>query len=311
MQRSRLAVVWDCEPSGIGKGEDMFGVLRTSSAGWDPDLRREWVGHVCGSCLALGRAGQPFRFLTNYDSALISALTDAQSDAPSPRTEHYCPLRKSRRAVVVSREAPGTNYAAALSTLAMATKITDHMDDGDGPVARFPRVFGALARRARRASQRFAERSGFDIRSIEAHVADQDHRESQRGADFFHYSEPTEKSLATAFAHTADIAGRPWNRDLLAELGGLCGRLMLLFDSYEDLAKDRAKGKFNALDAAVPEAEVEPLALRIFHDATARIRELLPQLDLVRPQLVEKLLTTELARAGEGVLGPRAVAQRP
>lgn len=43
----------------------MFGVLKTSSAAWDPDLRREWVEHVCGTCLALGRAGQPYRFLTN------------------------------------------------------------------------------------------------------------------------------------------------------------------------------------------------------------------------------------------------------
>lgn len=291
------------ETAGTQKGNRMFGVLKTSSAGWEPDLRREWVGHVCGTCLALGRAGQPFRFLTNYDSALISALTEAQSDEPAPRAEHYCPLRKSRRAVVVSRKAPGTNYAAALSTLAMATKITDHKDDGDGLIARFPRVFGFLARRARKASQRFAEHSDFDLRSIEDQVADQDHREAQNGADFLYYSEPTEKSLATAFAHTAEIAGRPENRELLAELGGLCGRLMLLFDSYEDLAKDRDQDRFNALDAAVPDSEIKPLAQKIFRDATERIRDILPQLDLVRTELVEKLLTTELDRVGREVLG--------
>ena len=281
----------------------MFGVLKTSSAGWEPDLRREWVGHVCGTCLALGRAGQPYRFLTNYDSALISALTDAQSDEPAPTTEHYCPLRKSRRATVVSREAASTNYAAALTTLALSTKVTDHMDDGDGLIARFPRVFGALARRAHKASQRFAERSDFDLGSIEDQVADQDHREARAGADFLYYSEPTEKSLATAFAHTAEIAGRPWNRELLTELGSLCGRLMLLFDSYEDLAKDRDNGKFNALDAAVADHEVEAVAHELFHQATARIREILPQLDLVRRQLVEKLLVHELNRVGERVLG--------
>ena len=281
----------------------MFGVLKTSSAGWDPDLRREWVEHVCGTCLALGRAGQPYRFLTNYDSALISALTDAQSDEPAPRTEHYCPMRKSRRASVVSREAPATNYAAALTTLALATKVNDHMDDGDGMIARFPRVFGSLARHAHKASERFAERTDFDLQSIENHVADQDHREAQTGADFLYYSEPTEKSLATAFAHTAEIAGRPWNKEVLAELGGLCGRLMLLFDSYEDLAEDREKGQFNALDAAVSDQHVKAVADEIFHEATARIREILPQLDLVRPQLVEKLLIHELNRVGERVLG--------
>ncbi len=280
----------------------MFGVLKTSSAGWDPDLRREWVSHVCGTCLALGQAGQPFRFLTNYDSALISALIDAQSDAPAPTAEHYCALRKSRRAVVVSRQAPGTNYAAALTTLAMSTKVTDHLDDGDGLIARFPRIFGSLARRARKASERFAEKSGFDIRSIEDQVADQAHRESRADADFLYYSEPTEKSLATAFAYTAEIAGRPQNRELLAELGGLCGRLMLLFDSYEDLSEDREKNRFNALHAAVPNAEVKPMAQEIFHQAIRRIRDILPRLDLVRPQLVEKLLTTELQRTGKRVL---------
>ena len=281
----------------------MFGVLKTSSAGWEPELRSEWVGHVCGTCLALGRAGQPYRFLTNYDSALISALTDAQSGEPVPRTEHYCPLRKSRRAVIVSREATSTNYAAALTTLAMATKITDHKDDGDGLIARWPKVFGFLARRARKVSQRFAERTGFDLQSIEKHVADQDHREAQSGADFFFYSEPTEKSLATAFAHTAVIAGKPGNQQLLAELGGLCGRLMLLFDSYEDLAEDREKGQFNALDAAAGDAEVKPLAEKIFLEAHTRIREILPELELVRSQLVEKLLIGELDRVGRESLG--------
>lgn len=283
----------------------MFGVLKTSSAGWDPELRREWVEHVCGTCLALGRAGQPFRFLTNYDSALISALTDAQSDEPAPRVEHYCPMRKSRRASVVSREAASTNYAAALTTMALATKVNDHMDDGDGVIARFPKAFGLLARRARKASRWFAEQSSFELGSIEDQVADQDHREAQAGADFLYYSEPTEKSLAAAFAHTAEIAGRPWNRELLSELGGLCGRLMLLFDSYEDLSKDREKGRFNALDAAVDDPEVKAVAVDIFHDAAARIREILPQLDLVRSQLVEKLLTVELNRAGERALGLR------
>jgi hypothetical protein len=296
----------------------MFGVLKTSSAGWDPDLRSEWVGHVCGTCLALGQAGQPYRFLTNYDSALISALIDAQSDEPSPRVEHYCPLRKSRRAVVVSRKAPSTTYAAALTTLAMSTKITDHMDDGDGVIARWPRIFGYMARRARKASQRFAQRVGFDLELIEDQVDDQDHREAQTGADFQFYSEPTERSLAAAFAHTAEVAGRPENRELLAEIGGLCGRLMLLFDSVEDLEKDRETGRFNALAAAssdvgLPEAgpdsdrdaDIEALALGIFRDATARIHELLPQLDLVRSRLVEKLLITELDRVGERVFGPR------
>lgn len=283
----------------------MFGVLKTSSAGWDPDLRSEWVGHVCGTCLALGQAGQPYRFLTNYDSALISALIDAQSDEPAPRTEHYCPLRKSRRAVVVSRDASSTTYAAALTTLAMSTKINDHMDDGDGIVAKWPRVFRFLARQARNASQRFAARSGFDLGTIEDQVEDQDHREAQPGADFQFYSEPTERSLAAAFAHTAEIAGRPQNHEHLAEIGGLCGRLMLLLDSYEDLEKDRETGRFNALDAASSGADVTPLALGIYRDATARVRELLSQLDLVRRPLVEKLLIHELDRVGERVLGLR------
>ena len=290
----------------------MFGVLKTSGCGWNCRLRNEWAGHLCGTCLALGQeVGQTARLATNYDGALLSALADAQSVEPAPRIRHFCSLRGFRHATVVAPAAPAAQYAAAISTLMVATKVDDHVTDGDGFVAWAPKLFGDLARRARAAARHLARLVGFDTTSIETAVADQGDREAQTGRDFLFYSEPTERALAAAFVHTAEVAGRPENRPLLAELGALFGRLMLLFDSYRDLAADRAKGHFNALDAAADDGHVEPLAHRLFHDARERIGELVPRLDLVRPHLVEHLLVAELGGVGELTLGLAAAVPRP
>jgi hypothetical protein len=247
--------------------------------------------------------GQPARLATNYDAVLISALTDAQSAEPAARTSHVCPLRGFRRLSVVAPSASGARYAASLSMLMVATKIDDHAADGDGFIGQLPSLFTSLARRLRNTTRQVAQRLGFDIREIVEAVSEQGGREAQSGRGFLFYSEPTERSVAAAFAHTAQIADQPENYAPLAEVGGLFGRLVFLLDSYRDLDDDRRGGAFNALTASSEKGGEKPLARGLFSDAHAKIRQLLDELHLARPQLVRQLLVDDLGAVGERTLG--------
>lgn len=279
----------------------MFGVLKPEGKGWTCGQRREWAGHYCGTCLALGDSfGQTARLATSYDAALISALTEAQSREPLQRMSHVCPLRGFRTLDVVAPTASGARYAASLSTLMVATKLDDHAQDGDGLVGRLPALARALARRLRRATRQVSQGLGFDTRTVEDAVAEQGGRESEPGRDFLFYSEPTERSSAAAFAHTAELAGRPENRGLLEEMGALYGRLIFLIDSVRDLDGDRRRGHFNALDASKsgPAAGERQTARRLFAQAHERLAVLVGELKLDRPDLVRHLLVEQLGSLG-------------
>lgn len=283
----------------------MFGALKTWGCGWKADERHEWVGHICGTCVALGsHCGQSARLTTNYDAALVLAFCEAQSAEPLPRKAHFCPLRGFSTADVVVPEAPAARYAATLSTLMAATKIEDHVADGDGVVGQLPTLAGAWAGRLKNASRRLASDLTFDTAKVEGPTSEQAERESENGRGFLYYAQPTEAAAAAALAETAEIAGRPENRGVLAEIGALYGRLVYLLDSFRDLEDDRKAQRFNPLQASYKTDEIGQRAADFFTTAATRIRELLPSLELRRPEIIERLMVHELAYVGHSTFGP-------
>lgn len=188
-----------------------------------------------------------------------------------------------------------------------ATKIEDHVVDGDGWVARLPTFFSALGRRWKKAACRLAGPLGFDVATIERQADEQGSREATPGRDFRFYSEPTELAVAAVFEQTALIAERPENRQVLGNMGRLFGRLVLLLDSYNDLDQDRREGHWNALTSSYAGPEIQAAARRIFAEAHAGIRQLFPRLELRQPELARRLLIDELARIGRRTLGVTAM----
>ena len=65
-----------------------------------PTLRDEWIGHLCGLCLALRDGhGQLARVATNYDGLLISVLVRAQlAGSRSARHPRGRPVPAARHA---------------------------------------------------------------------------------------------------------------------------------------------------------------------------------------------------------------------
>lgn len=283
----------------------MFGIVRPCSHRLGEGLKSQWMAHLCGLCLAL-RAdhGQFARIVTNYDGLLISVLTEAQTGrAPAGRrTAGPCPLRGMRTASVAQGD--GARLAAAVSLVLASAKVSDHVADRDGLLARGPVALAArrVAVSWERAGARTGSAVGFDTALLVDAVDRQVGIEALagHGTPLLTVTEPTETATAAAFAHTAVLAGRPDNAVPLAEAGRLFGRLAHLLDAVEDRETDAASGAWNPLTATgTPLAE----ARRLADDALHGIRLALREVAFTDGRLAHLLLAHELERSVDRAFG--------
>ncbi|MFI9204607.1 DUF5685 family protein [Streptomyces sp. NPDC053048] len=283
----------------------MFGIIRPCRHRLSESMRTEWMAHLCGLCLALkGDHGQFARIATNYDGLVISVLVEAQSpddggEGSWRRTAGPCPLRGMRSAPVARGE--GARLAASVSLVLASAKMRDHVADGDGMLARRPVAAAArrVAARWDRAGARTGSELGFDTAVLVEAVERQAGIEAlvRAGTPLLEVTEPTETATAEAFAHTAVLAGRPDNRELLREAGRLFGRLAHLLDAVEDLEEDARTGAWNPIDATGTElAEVR----RLCDDAVHGVRLALRDVEFAskaQGRLAHLLLAHELERS--------------
>jgi hypothetical protein len=214
-----------------------------------PALRDEWIGHLCGLCLALRDGhGHLARVATNYDGLLISVLVQAQLAGAGTRVAGPCPLRGMRTATVATGD--GARLAAVVSLMLASATLADHAADGDGALARrsLARAATGLAQRWTRHARVGAAELGLDAAVLLDAVARQPAAE-RSPASLLAVTEPTETATGAAFAHTAVLAGRPANITPLAEAGRLFGRLAHVLDAVEDLDADTRSGAWNPLVA--------------------------------------------------------------
>ncbi|MEV0682656.1 DUF5685 family protein [Nocardia sp. NPDC050378] len=113
---------------------------------------------------------------------------------------------------------------------------------------------------------------------------------------------PTQLCAATLFGHTATLAGRPENVAALQEIGRHVGRIAHLADAIEDLERDRARGRFNPLDATGTDM---PRAYELVRESEASIRRAaaeahLDQVPTVRWALLDPLAAL-LRNLGRGL----------
>ena len=285
----------------------MFGVLRGAGCGLASEDQQEWMGHLCGVCLALrNRAGHLSRLATNFDAALLSVLHTAQiADSPERYTSH-CPLRSHFKADVTPPDSASARFGASIALAIAATKIHDHLNDDETVWRHVPALARGVARKWANQGRQMAAELGFATETIEAQTSRQSQVEARPERDFFYYSQPTELAVAAAFQQTAIIANRPQNAPFLFEMGRMFGRIMLLLDSYQDFEADRRAQRFNPLAACFPEAEMPAQANRLFGDAHRRLKDHFKQLALPRPDLAAKLLIHQLNRRGQQILQPAA-----
>jgi hypothetical protein len=283
----------------------MFGVMK-AGCGLPVAQREEWMGHICGLCLALRlQAGHLSRLTTNYDAALLLALWQAQT-AEQRTYDSLCPLRRQTRLMVAAPDSEGAQFAAALAVTMGGVRLADQVQDRDTAAARLPWLLPNMAGRWQKQGAAVAAGVGFDTAVITQAVQEQTAVEATPGRHFLYYARPTELSVGAAFSHTAVLAGQPHNQSLLIEMGRLYGRLMFLIDSYQDYAADLAQGHFNALAAALPNTDPTLYARDLFQQSHRALVDLLAEVVWQRPLLIRQLLVDQLGRIGSRLFNPAA-----
>jgi hypothetical protein len=276
----------------------MFGMMQ-AGCGLPATQREEWMGHICGLCLALRQqAGHVARLTTNYDAALLLALWQAQTNE-RPTYDSLCPLRRRARLPVAAPDSVGAQFAAALAVTMGGIKLADQVQDNDTAAANLPWLPSAIAHRWQKQGQQAAAQVGFDTAVITGAAQQQAEVEAIPGHDFLHYAWPTELSVGAAFGHTAVLAHQPHNQYPLTTMGQLYGRIMFLIDSYQDHAVDLAHGRFNALAAA---GKPKSFARDLFQTSYAELAGLVEQVAWKRPSLIRLLLIDHLGRIGSRLL---------
>ena len=274
----------------------MFGLLQPCRRRLGPDLYRAWTAHLCGTCLAAGKDfGQVARAATNVDGLLVSVLVAAQQTGGVDRQmAGRCPLRRLRRAEVVAPDAAAARYAAAVSLLLAGTKLADHVADGDLP--RRVRPVRPVVRRVAAgwtaAGTASAAAAGLDTSAATALLERQSRVEAAAGpGDLLAVTAPTEEITAEVLATTATIADRPANREPLALVGRMFGRVAHLLDAVGDLESDRRRGAWNPLTATATDL---PAARALVERAVDRLQGALDRVELTDPELARHLLGREL-----------------
>jgi hypothetical protein len=277
------------------------------------EAHREWTAHLCGLCLTLrDEHGQASRVVTNYDALAVSVLWAAQlEDGPLMDSAGPCPLRGFRGAEVLDSSGDGARFAAAVALLMAATKVSDHVTDGDTALRHVARPAAAVAARWQRAGELASGRLGFRSALITDQTARQAAVEATDGDGLAAYAEPTELAAGAVFAHTASLAGRPGNQAILFEAGRAFGRIVYLLDAVEDLDADRKHDAFNPLLRCCRAGAGRGAARQLVEEAQARLRRCLDEALLPRPELARHLLVDQLAHRAAAILGAGPPASPP
>jgi hypothetical protein len=277
----------------------MYGILKGCSCGLSRLEKRNWKAHFCGLCFALKEHfGQFSCLLTNHDAVFLSVLYEAQCSELLPRVTRLCPLPRFRRLEVVDPHVPSLQYAASISLLMGATKIEDHIRDGETWIRHLPKFFSRVARKWTQNARQTVRNLGFNLETIESQIRQQWHAERYSGSDFFSYSRPTEQSTAMAASHIGVLSGCVQNREFLHHIGQMFGRIMYLLDNYRDYAVDVAHNKFNALAQCFAKQEIQQRAQEIFCQTYEALKNSFNQLVLPHPELAHKLLIQQLEQVG-------------
>ncbi len=219
----------------------MFGYVRPALERLGQEQRDAYQGAYCGLCHALGkRHGALARLTLQYDFTLLAILLTA-GGGEETCSRHRCPVNPFRkpRACLTGRQ---MDAAADQSVILTWHKLSDDVDDHGfftGLPYRFARFwFRGAYRRAALAQP------GFDARTREglARLSELEGERSprlDRAADAF----------AGILACSAQAVPGDGARRALGQLLYHLGRWVYLMDAWDDLDDDKAKGRYNPLDA--------------------------------------------------------------
>ncbi|MEN8219490.1 MAG: DUF5685 family protein [Pseudomonadota bacterium] len=188
------------------------------------------------------------RFLVNRDALILQLLTEAQLQQEPPHQKIRCAVQPFLHSAKANPKA--AQFAAAVTVMMFWGKLKDTIADANGvsgffirPVAKF--LLWKNRHKIKKA-ETILQKLGFDVQLI-YDLFEQQQKLEQVAESLDEVASPTAQGLAALFAHTAILANRPENIDILKHLGEEVGAMLYILDARDDLLADIKRKRFNPL----------------------------------------------------------------
>ena len=215
----------------------MFGYVTIYRKGLDDAAMDRYQAYYCGLCRLLGREyGLAARMALSYDMTFAALLLSALYDPPTGFSSGRCaphPLKPRPRA-----DNPCLQYAADMTVLlAYYNYLDDWQDDRRGISRRAAEQLEGYLAAIRRRWPRQCD-------AVRQKLAELDRLESAGCTDLDALCGCFGGLLGAVLQYREDVFAAPLDR-----MGRGLGGFIYLMDAYDDLEKDRRRGRFNALAA--------------------------------------------------------------
>ena len=252
----------------------MFGYVGVYPKDLSPAARDCYQSYYCGLCRTLrARYGLTGQFSLSFDMTFAAVLLSALYE---PRTAHS----RGRCAAHLLRARPRAvnefvEYAADMTAVLAYYNLQDNWQDEQNRASRL------LAGRLERFLPEVRQRWPAPCAAIEKELAALNALEAAGSTDLDGLCGCFGRLLGAVFCPKGDDMWAP----VLARLGRGLGGFIYLMDAYDDLAKDRRHGSFNALAplaAALSPADFEQRCHALLTEEMALCAEAFGLLPIVK-----------------------------
>lgn len=233
----------------------MFGYIRIDK----PELRvREYETYrsvYCGLCRSMGKCtGCLSRMTLSYDFAFLLVFRSAVL-GKRPETElRRCFVHPTKKRPML-KHSEESGYVACAAAILTYYKCLDDLSDEKGRKRlRARSVFGTAKRMRRRALKRIEGLAALDA-SVAAYMKEIAEKERERVPSVDLYAGLSGDLLGEIFAF--GLTGT--DARVARTVGRHIGKWIYLVDAFDDLADDRASGRFNPYLVACPDGTEESL----------------------------------------------------
>ena len=223
----------------------MFGYVMANRDALSPEELSRLKSFYCGLCRTLGRRyGYAGQLALSYDMTFLALLLTALYDPQTQSGQERCLLHPAKAHHYI--ENSYIDYAADMTVVLTYHKALDDWNDDKSLSAR------ARAKAFKSRYERLRALYPRQICAIERSLSELSALEKANCQEIDPPTNAFGEMLGELFVFKKDH----WS-DTLRTLGSAVGRFIYLMDAYDDLPKDKEKGRFNPLISIAGEQDFE------------------------------------------------------
>ncbi len=268
----------------------MFGYVMVNQRELSEEAKERFSAWYCGLCRTLQREyGLTGRLTLTYDMTFLTVLLSSLYEPETKAGEGRCPVHPAKKRAWRSNEI--TQYAAAMNFALTYHKLIDDWEDDRSVLA----LSGAklMARRYARVEAQWPRQCAAIRRCLQELAA----LEKEKCAVI----DAPANCFGTLLGEIFVLHEDEWAEDL-HRMGAALGAFVYVLDAWDDLDKDRKKGRYNPLAALAGGAEQDSVCQEMLTLLMARCTETFETLPLVEDmEILRNILYSGVWTRCEGI----------